>query len=129
MRSTGGNRLAVADGVVYVGSGSATEAMGDATVAALDAETGLHIWRHDAEGYVSTPAIVGDTIYIGTGVERTDDQQTGAIRALNAADGEALWSYEVDGIATSPIVIDGRVYFSATTTVGDTSEQTLYAIG
>lgn len=126
--STGGNRLAVVAGVVYVGTGSRTEAAGDAAIFALDAGNGDRLWRIKSEGYVSTPAVAGDTVYVGTGVQRTEGEQEGALLAI-AADGEELWSFPVDGLATAPVVAGGRVYVAAETGTEEDMNLTLYAVG
>jgi outer membrane protein assembly factor BamB len=126
--SAGGNRLAVVDGVLYLGTGSASEPSGDAFLYALDAESGHKLWRFDTQGYVSTPAVAGDVVYVGTGVGRSDGKQEGAVRAIAAADGKELWNLPLDGIATTPVVIGGRVYVGAVTSSGDDAQQTLYAV-
>jgi outer membrane protein assembly factor BamB len=119
----------VSNGVVYVGTGSAEEATGEATIAALDAKTGEDLWRVETEGYVSTPAIVDGVLYVGTGIQQSEDVQEGALLALDTTDGTELWTFPLAGIASDPVVIDGHVYISATMSTGDSAEQTLYAIG
>lgn len=62
-------------------------------------------WRFDAEGPVrSTPALVGDTLYVGG--------SDGRVHAVRAADGAALWSYEAGApVASSPAVVGRLVLF------------------
>lgn len=83
----------------------------------LDADTGELIWSHRISEYDgvsgavarTSPAVVGDTVYIG-------DQNGGHLIALNAATGAARWVTDLGGgnpfmIDTqSPIVHDGVVY-------------------
>ena len=52
--------LAIADGVVYVGSG-------DGRLYALDAETGQEKWRFKTDGaIVSSPAVAGGVVYFAS---------------------------------------------------------------
>jgi len=52
---------AVANGVVYVGSG-------DFNVYALNAKTGVKLWSYATGGYVmSSPAVVNGVVYVGSG--------------------------------------------------------------
>ena len=70
---------AVANGVVYVGSG-------DYNVYALNAATGAKLWSYRT-GYVvcSTPAVANGVVYVGS--------EDNKVYALNAATGAKLWSY------------------------------------
>ncbi len=61
-------------------------------------------WTFDTKGPVgSSPAVVGDRVYIGSGSSN--------IFALNLADGHPVWSFKASGpIEASPLVLDGRVF-------------------
>ena len=65
------------------------------------------VWKFETAGRViSTPAVVGDLVYVGS----TD----GALYAVNRADGTQRWKFETEGpIASSPAVSDGMVYVSS----------------
>ncbi|HYE33302.1 MAG TPA: PQQ-binding-like beta-propeller repeat protein [Methylomirabilota bacterium] len=64
-------------------------------------------WSFKTGGPVkSSPAIVGDRVYIGS-----DD---GHLYALNTKDGTKAWAFKTEGpIESSPLVLDGRVYFGS----------------
>ena len=73
------------------------------TTATLPATLTL-AWKFDTKGAVSSsPAVVGNRVYIGSGSSN--------LFALNLADGQKLWSFTASGpIEASPLVLDGRVF-------------------
>jgi outer membrane protein assembly factor BamB len=105
----------VHDGAVYVGAGCYNLACSwyaeDADVPrngwvfSLDAATGETIWRYEVgDEVVSTPAVDGDTVYVGA----SDD----LMYALDVATREPLWTYDAgDMIWSSPAVAFETVYF------------------
>jgi polyvinyl alcohol dehydrogenase (cytochrome) len=82
----------------------------------VDAQTGALLWQRSVPDYVgiagsvsrSSPAVVGDTVYIGT--------QLGArLLAIDTATGDLRWSTTMDDhpsaiLTQSPMVHDGVVY-------------------
>jgi outer membrane protein assembly factor BamB len=88
---------AVAEGVLYVGSG-------DDSIYALNAATGALIWHFKTNGDVaSSPAIADNILYVGS--------YDGNLYALNATTGSYLWSYTTsDMVVSSPAVANGIVY-------------------
>ena len=103
----------VADGTVY-----AATARG--TLVALDAETGTTDWeacagpclldvlpyRRGYSGLSSSPALAGDTLYIGG-----DD---GVFYALHREDGRVLWRYHVGTpVSSSPAIAGNAVYVAS----------------
>ena len=90
--------LAIADGVVYVGSK-------DGRLYALDAETGQEKWRFKTDGQVySSPAVAGGMVYIGS--------LDGRLYALDAETGQEKWSFKTGSpVPSSPAVAGGVVYF------------------
>jgi outer membrane protein assembly factor BamB len=91
---------AVANGVVYIGSG-------DGNVYALNASTGAKLWSYATGNQVySSPAVANGVVYVGS-----DD---GNFYALNATTGVKLWSYATGGSVGDPVVANGRVYVGAT---------------
>jgi outer membrane protein assembly factor BamB len=64
-------------------------------------------WKFQTAGRViSTPAVVGDLVYVGS----TD----GSLYAINRADGTQRWKFDSEGpIASSPAVSGGLVYVSS----------------
>jgi outer membrane protein assembly factor BamB/serine/threonine protein kinase len=56
-----------------------------------------------AVGVPSSPAVVEDTVYVGSGDAN--------VYALSATDGNVEWTFETDeAVASSPLVADGTVY-------------------
>ncbi|TDC68245.1 PQQ-binding-like beta-propeller repeat protein, partial [Streptomyces hainanensis] len=129
---------AVADGVVYVGSG-------DGGLYAVDAASGTEVWRFATDDVVTTsPAVAGGVAYVsgstrlyavdaGTGQERwrfeAGDSDTvvssptvadevvyvggqfGGLYAVDAASGAEVWRFATDDMMiVPPTVVDGVVY-------------------
>jgi outer membrane protein assembly factor BamB len=92
----GGTDSAVANGVVYVGSGGNgyTPWIGD--VFALNASTGAPLWYYYTSGTVASPAVANGVVYVAT---------FGGIDALNASTGAKLWSFATPSyVISSPAV-------------------------
>lgn len=99
----------VLEGTVFAGNE-------EGNVYAFDAETGEERWRFETEAgaRVHTPAVAGDSLYVGTMAQR--------LYALSPIDGTEQWRVETSGaIRSSPAVADGTLY------VGDMSG-TVYAL-
>ncbi|MFL7792942.1 MAG: PQQ-binding-like beta-propeller repeat protein [Anaerolineae bacterium] len=75
----------------------------------------MALWRFACEDEVrSSPAVYGDTLYIGA--------YDNNLYAINAKDGKFLWKYATEeGIASSPCVHEGRVFVGS-------SDKLLYAV-
>lgn len=89
----------VADGAVYVGTRAAQ-------LKAFSAADGTLLWSSgwDASWVESSPAVVGDTAYVGS----SDIHE---LRAVNVADGTVRWVADLGGWPwSSPAVNDGVVY-------------------
>ncbi len=95
--SSVGSSPAVANGVVYVGSG-------DHNVYALNATTGAELWSYTTGGPVSSsPAVANGVVYVGSYDHN--------VYALNATTGAERWSYTTGGVvSSSPAVASGVVY-------------------
>ncbi len=80
----------------------------DATVYAVDANTGWAVWRYRTRRPVlSSPTIFGDSVYVGS--------SDGALYALDIDSGRKRWDFTTEGqIACRPAVWDDAVYFGAT---------------
>ncbi|MEM7774988.1 MAG: PQQ-binding-like beta-propeller repeat protein, partial [Pseudomonadota bacterium] len=67
-------------------------------------ETGKEIWRYKAKarGYYSTPAVVGDRIWIGA--------EDGKLHCVDATNGRPIWTFQTrSNIWSSPCVIEDKV--------------------
>jgi outer membrane protein assembly factor BamB len=95
---------AVVDGVIYVGDSNDRRH----DVHAIDAATGLEVWRFQTEWSVSaSPTVVDGIVYI-TSLD-------GFLYALDAATGDEIWSNQLSGFfasgsESSPAVVSGKVY-------------------
>jgi outer membrane protein assembly factor BamB len=79
------NNAQVANGIVYVSSGSST---GDATVLyAVREQDGSLLWSYPFQAQTTgTATIIGSTVYIGA--------DNGMFYALSASDGKLLWHFQ-----------------------------------
>ncbi|MCB1512446.1 MAG: PQQ-binding-like beta-propeller repeat protein [Hyphomicrobiaceae bacterium] len=71
-------------------------------------DNGREVWRYDgkAKGYYSTPAIVGDRIWVGAEDNR--------LHCVSARSGKPIWTFRTRGaIWSSPCVVDGKVVFGS----------------
>jgi outer membrane protein assembly factor BamB len=92
----------------------------DGTVYALDRTTGDVLWESEVGAGVSSPAVVGDTVYVGGGTFAA----SGRVVALDAADGSEKWSFTPNGpVQASITYAGGRVVFATNTDHG-----TIYAL-
>jgi outer membrane protein assembly factor BamB len=91
---------AVADGVVYIGTG-------DKRLLALDGQSGDVIWEVPVGDAVhSTPAVAGDLVFFGL--------QDGRVVALDKTSGGQVWEYDTRSvIVSSPAVSDGFLYIGS----------------
>ena len=107
---------AVANGIVYIGSG-------DEEVHALNASSGAQLWAFTTgEAVTSSPAVVNGVVYVCStvngGVINYGSYFNQAVYALNATSGDELWSYTPNTSSlntnlapSSPAVVGGVVYF------------------
>ena len=76
---------------------------------AFDVRSGRLIWRFGGDftrGFWSTPAVVGNRLYIGA--------ENKKMYCLDALSGKLLWEFETGGaIWSSPAVVDDRVVFGS----------------
>jgi outer membrane protein assembly factor BamB len=94
-----GSSPAVADGLVFFGSGQA--------VYALNESTGAYVWDYSTGFYVqSSPAVTGGLVFIGS-----EDKK---VYAINETNGSVIWNYTTgDYVDSSPAVADGEVFVSS----------------
>ncbi|MGF1649944.1 MAG: PQQ-binding-like beta-propeller repeat protein [Hyphomicrobiaceae bacterium] len=74
----------------------------------FERETGKEVWRtrHRTGGHYSTPAVVGNRLWIGA--------EDGRLHCVDATDGTLIWAFETKGgIWSSPAVVDGKVVFGS----------------
>ncbi len=91
-----GSSAAVAEGAVFIGSY-------DHNLYALNATTGILIWKYDADGGIfSSPAVNNGKVFVSS---------PGKIQALNASNGNQIWSHDFWGNGpSSPTTASGRVF-------------------
>jgi outer membrane protein assembly factor BamB len=81
----------------------------DGKVVALNRTTGAFVWRVDVSAGISSPAVVGDTVFIGGGAFGSP----GHVVALDAASGSVKWSFNTTGpVQSSPTYAGGTLVFS-----------------
>ena len=93
---------AVVNGIVYVDSN-------DKNIYALNAITGTQLWNYTIDGGISSPAVVGEVVYIGS----WDN-----VYALKATDSAKLWDFTLlngtgADVESSPTVVGDVVYIGA----------------
>ena len=104
----GSSTPAVANGVLYIGSGSND---GRGNLYALNAKTGAPMWGYKVAGRIdSSPAVANGVVYFGSSnLDRNGF--SGDIYALDARTGVRLWTYHTENpVESSPAVVDGRLY-------------------
>lgn len=89
------DNLAVADGVVYVGSM-------DGPLLALDAVSGELLWRYETGSWVYGPAVADGVVYIAT----ADDH----VYALDGSNGNLIWRVHPRPLDSATVVANGVVY-------------------
>jgi outer membrane protein assembly factor BamB len=87
---------AIADGVVYVGTGKSE-------LVAVDLNSGQPKWRYKTTEAVgeSSPAVGGGMVFVG--------DLAGVFHAVNAATGKGVWTYKTGGeIKSSPVILSDK---------------------
>ncbi|HEY0372647.1 MAG TPA: PQQ-binding-like beta-propeller repeat protein [Thermoanaerobaculia bacterium] len=89
-------RPALADGMLYVGSG-------DGSLHAIDAATARRVWRFETKGKVRSEALVdGTRVYIGS--------LDNGVYAIDRKTGAQVWRQETRApVTSSPSLIDGKI--------------------
>jgi len=121
----------VVDGTVYFSGW-------DATVSAVDAETGERRWSDQVTAdYISgSTAVDDDTLYLGStpdrGIEQSgpDQERTATVFAFDRETGDRLWRYETDApeIGSSPVVTDDHLYIGSHAQAGNVDGVGAYAL-
>jgi outer membrane protein assembly factor BamB len=93
--------LVIVDDIIYLASA-------DGTIYALDAVEGYKVWSYATEEQIwSTPAIEGDTLFIGS-----FDKNLYALDTAENSDEREKWIFPTRGAITSaPLVYGDKVYF------------------
>lgn len=92
----------------------------DGVVYAIDRDTGGEVWRANVGAGVSSPAIKGDTLFVGGGAFGG----SGRVVALNGSTGAIRWSFTPNGpVQASITYADGKIFFST-----NTADGTIYAL-
>jgi outer membrane protein assembly factor BamB len=98
------NEPAVADGIVYLGSGSSSDEIeGDSFLFALDAVSGAEVWRVATPApVVVRPAVVDGIVYAG--------DEAGFVHAVDR-EGRELWRTRAgDRVTSTPAVVGGTLF-------------------
>ncbi|MDP3072482.1 MAG: PQQ-binding-like beta-propeller repeat protein [Opitutaceae bacterium] len=104
-----GNLVVIGAGAIEVGNDYRVSGH-PGYVFAVDLETGREVWRHDVADPESSPAIVGDVAYIGSGFNGSAivALRTGSDDALKAAGQKReLWRRATPHPATGAITVTG----------------------
>jgi len=100
---------AIANGIVYIGSGYVSPTTG--RLYAFDASAGVFLWQYSFAGTLdhTSPSVANGVIYFGTW---DPYHYQGAAYALDAHTGMQLWKYtfDNDGIYSSPAVANGMLF-------------------
>jgi outer membrane protein assembly factor BamB len=81
----------------------------DGTVYALNRITGALVWEAAVDAGISSPAVFGDTVFVGGGAFGGP----GRVVALNSNDGSVKWSFAPNGpVQSSLTYAGGRIVFS-----------------
>ena len=92
----------------------------DGTVYALNRSTGVLVWKASVDAGISSPAVFGDSIFVGGGAFGSP----GRVVALNSGNGSVKWSFAPNGPVQSSITYaGGRIVFSTNEDHG-----TIYAV-
>jgi outer membrane protein assembly factor BamB len=92
----------------------------DGTVYAIRRSSGTEAWRAAVDAGVSSPAVRGDTVFVGGGSFGAG----GRVTALDVATGAVRWSFTPNGpVQSSLSYADGEVLFATNTAQG-----TVYAL-
>jgi outer membrane protein assembly factor BamB len=82
-------------------------------VYAVSARTLKPLWRWSTGHVDTSPAVDGDTLFIGSGKERGDDTSEVYIAAVELANGRTIWAKKLSSSAFgSPVVWKDQVCFS-----------------
>ena len=93
---------AVANGKLYVGDGSNT-------LYALNADTGVLLWKYAVGNYVdSSPTVANGIVYFGTYYSDPN------LYALDANTGALIWKYPTQSRISSPVIVNGILYVGST---------------
>jgi len=92
----------------------------DGKVYAINRTTGALVWGAPAEAGISSPAVFGDTVFVGGGAFGSP----GRVAALDAASGTVKWSYAPNGpVQSSLTYAEGTIVFATNEDHG-----TIYAL-
>lgn len=118
---TGSSPLAASDGrattrrhllASVAGAGFAAVA-GVGAARAAGTTGGDELWRVETDAdSVTSPTVVGGTVYVGTAAENGGTDYEGVVYALSGASGDERWRQEYDHvpIRAAPSVVDGTVF-------------------
>jgi len=117
-----GGGASIVDGRIYVSNWPSYPVGGDLGFFCLNETDGTVLWSNPIGGFggVSTPAVSGDRVFVGS--------CTGDLYCVNVSDGTTVWNRMIEpdpgcyGVASSPLIHNGMVY------VVSFSDGTMHAI-
>jgi outer membrane protein assembly factor BamB len=92
------------NGIVYFSSSIDN---GPGMLYALRVSDGTPIWHYTTTGYIDTPTVTNDMVFI--------DSNGGKLAALRVSDGQQIWKQTYDGyFIQSPQLVNGVLYITST---------------
>lgn len=92
----------------------------DGNLYAIGMFTGTEVWRASVDAGVSSPALFGDTIFVGGG----NLLGSGRVTAVNRVTGATRWTYTPNGpVQSSVAYADGKLFFAT-----NSGQGTIYAL-
>lgn len=86
------------------------------------------LWTAEVGVVIGSPAVVGDTVYVGTAAG--DDYDDGDLYALDAETGDERWSFDIGApVYGTPAVAGDAIYVLSHEGAGDEAEASAVAIG
>jgi len=95
------------NGTVYVTADGLT----GGSLRAVDAADGSLLWSRESSTTLSSPTVVGGTVYLAGGFGQGIGGEEG-LYALDATNGSTRWRFPALPTATTPTVVDGTAYIA-----------------
>jgi outer membrane protein assembly factor BamB len=116
---------------IYVGFGTNKLETKNSKIIAFSLEDGTVVWEQAFERGLNTPAVVDESVYIGTlkAENQASGGRHGKLYKLAADTGDINWEFNpTGGVSTPPTVVNDIVYFGSKGTDTDILQGTAYAV-